>query len=113
MKMIRIMVPAERMAATAWFYADGLGLREEKYAEGKKLFLSGEGPLIELVPLVGPLLETRTSIRFHVHGLDACIKHLVSEGHVSRACLTEQWPARRQVDVSDPAGNVITLMDAE
>ncbi|MEK9280907.1 MULTISPECIES: VOC family protein [unclassified Bradyrhizobium] len=112
MNTIRIFVPIDRMDATAWFYSDGLGLREVERAGDKRVFLSGEGQLVELVSLLAPLLESRTYVRFHVHGLDECLRYLVSQGHLSRESLAEPWSHRRQIEVSDPAGNIITLLDA-
>lgn len=54
MNTIRIFVPIDRMDATAWFYSDGLGLREVERAGDKRVFLSGEGQLVELVSLLAP-----------------------------------------------------------
>jgi catechol 2,3-dioxygenase-like lactoylglutathione lyase family enzyme len=101
------------MEASVWFYTDGLGLEEEKTADGIKAFAIAGQQRIELVPLRGPLLRTRTKIRFHVHGIDECLRHLVSNGHLSRTAASEPWNRPGEMDITDPAGNVITLLDAD
>lgn len=113
MDTVRILVPLEKMDKTVWFYTDGLGLQEEKHANGIRTFTVAGQQLIALVPLLGPLLETRTKVRFHVHGIDECVRYLVSNGHLSRTAASEPWTRRREMDITDPAGNVITLLDAD
>jgi catechol 2,3-dioxygenase-like lactoylglutathione lyase family enzyme len=113
MKTVRIMVPEEKMEATVWFYADGLGLQQEKRTDGARVFEVAGQQRIELIPLRGPLIETRTKVRFHVHGIDECIRYLVSAGHLSRAVASQPWIRQNEMDIADPAGNVITLLDAD
>ena len=113
METVRILVPVKKMAATVRFYEDGLGLQEEQRADGAKVFVVAGQQRIELVPLRGPLLETRTKVRFHVHGIQECIGYLVSSGLLSRAAASEPWTRLREMDITDPAGNVITLLDAD
>jgi catechol 2,3-dioxygenase-like lactoylglutathione lyase family enzyme len=113
METVRILVPLKKMAATVRFYEDGLGLQEEQRADGGKVFVVAGQQRIELVPLRGPLLETRTKVRFHVHGIQECIRYLVSSGLLSRSAASEPWTRLREVDITDPAGNVITLLDAD
>jgi catechol 2,3-dioxygenase-like lactoylglutathione lyase family enzyme len=113
MKTVRILVPIEKMEATVRFYDDGLGLQEEQRADGAKVFLVAGQQRIELVPLLGALLQNGTRLRFHVHGIDECIRYLVSSGHLSHSAASEPWTRRREMDITDPAGNVITLLDAD
>jgi catechol 2,3-dioxygenase-like lactoylglutathione lyase family enzyme len=113
MKTIRMMVPEEKMEATVWFYTDGLGLSEETPTEEARVFVVAGQQRIELAPTQGPLLEVRTKVRFHVHGIDECLRYLVSSGYLSRAAASEPWTRRREMDITDPAGNVITLLDAD
>jgi catechol 2,3-dioxygenase-like lactoylglutathione lyase family enzyme len=113
METVRILVPTEKMPATLRFYEDGLGLQEEQRADGAKAFLVAGQQRIELVPLLGPLLQTRTKVRFHVHGIGECIRYLLSSGLLSRSAASEPWTRQREMDITDPAGNVITLLDAD
>ena len=113
METVRILVPVEKMEATVLFYEDGLGLQEEQRVDGTKVFVVAGQQRIELVPLLGPLIQNRTSVRFHVHGIDECIRYLVSSGHLSRSAASEPWTRQREMDITDPAGNVITLLDAD
>ena len=101
------------MEATVWFYTDGLGLSEERTTEEARVFVVAGQQRIELAPTRGALLETGTKIRFHVHGIDECLRYLVSSGHLSRAAASEPWTRQREMDITDPAGNVITLLDAD
>jgi len=110
---VQILVPEEKMEATVWFYTDGLGLKEEKRADGTRAFgIAGE-QRVELVPLRGPLLRTSTKVRFHVHGIAECLRYLISSGHLPRAVASEPWNRPGEMDITDPAGNVITLLDAD
>jgi len=110
---IQILVPEEKMEATVWFYTDGLGLEEEKRTDGTRAFgIAGE-QRVELVPQRGPLLRTRTKVRFHVHGIAECLRYLISSGHLPRAVASEPWSRPGEMDITDPAGNVITLLDAD
>jgi len=113
MKTVRIFVPIEMMDATVRFYEDGLGLQEEQQTGAIRIFCVAGQQRIQLVPLPGPLLETRTNVRFHVHGIDECVRYLVSNGYLSRATASEPWSGGRHMDITDPAGNVITLVDAD
>jgi hypothetical protein len=113
MQTVRIMVPLEKMKTTAWFYADGLGLQEEQRGDGVIVFVIAGQQRIELVPLRGPLLYTQAKVRFHVHGIEECIRYLVSSGHLSRSLASKPWNRPREMDITDPAGNVITLLDAD
>ena len=113
METIRILVPEEKMEAAAWFYTDGLGLEEEERTDGTRAFGVAGQQRVELVPLRGPLHTTRTNIRFHVHGMAECLRYLVSSGHLSPVAASEPWSRPGEMDVTDPAGNVITLLDAD
>ncbi|WP_454644805.1 VOC family protein [Bradyrhizobium liaoningense] len=113
METVRILVPEEKMEAAAWFYTDGLGLEEEKRTDGTRAFGIAGQQRVELVPLRGPLHTTRTKIRFHVHGIAECLRYLVSNGHLSRIAASEPWSRPGEMDITDPAGNVITLLDAD
>ncbi|MCJ9699627.1 VOC family protein [Bradyrhizobium sp. SHOUNA76] len=113
MNTIRIMVPVEKIEKTIWFYTDGLGLEEEPRADGVKVFTVAGQQRIELVTLPGALAETRTNIRFHVHGIQECLRYLVSSGHLSRTAASAPWTREYEMDITDPAGNVITLLDAD
>ena len=97
METVRILVPVKKMAATVRFYEDGLGLQEEQRADGAKAFVVAGQQRIELVPLRGPLLETRTKVRFHVHGIQECIGYLVSSGL--------SFPRRSERALDAPARN--------
>ncbi|MBR0899055.1 VOC family protein [Bradyrhizobium tropiciagri] len=113
MDSVRIFIPEEKMEAAAWFYADGLGLEEQKQADGIRIFGVAGQQRVVLVPLRGPLFSTRTKIRFHVHGIAECLRYLMANGHLSRAAANEPWSRPGETDITDPAGNVITLLDAD
>lgn len=112
-KTISLMVPKDRMEATVQFYTDGLGLQEEKRRDGIKTYLIAGQQRIKLVALPGRLLETRTSLRFHIHGIEECVRYLISSGHLPRKAATEPGTGKHEMEITDPAGNVITLLDAD
>ena len=110
MKVVHLMVPANKFAETVEFYAEGLGLdtTENDAIE----FLIGSQK-IELVPIPGALQRRDTHVSLHVHGVHECIRHLVSTGRIPHSDLGRSADAHGRFEISDPGGNIISLVEAK
>jgi len=86
MKVVDLMVPANKFAETVEFYADGLGLESDTTETESIEFLIGSQK-IKLAPTPGPLQRRDTHVSLHVHGLHECIRYLVSTGRIPRSDL--------------------------
>jgi catechol 2,3-dioxygenase-like lactoylglutathione lyase family enzyme len=111
MKVVHLMMPASKFAEAVEFYVEGLGLKSDTAEAGSIMFVVGRQK-IKLVPVPGPLLQRHTNLSLHVHGLHECIRHLVSTGRVPRSDLARCANAYGRFDVSDPGGNIISLVEA-
>jgi len=65
MKVVDLMVPANKFAETVEFYADGLGLESDTTETESIEFLIGSQK-IKLVPIPGPLQRRDTHVSLHV-----------------------------------------------
>ncbi len=74
MKVVDLMVPANKFAETVEFYADGLGLESDTTETESIEFLIGSQK-IKLAPTPGPLQRRDTHVSLHVHGLHECIRY--------------------------------------
>ena len=110
MKVVHLMVPVNKFAEAVEFYAEGL---ESDTTETESVeFLIG-GQKIKLVPIPGPLQRRDTNVSLHVHGLHECIRHLVSTGRIPHSDLGRSADAHGRFEISDPGGNVISLVEAK
>jgi len=104
------MVPVNKFAEAVEFYAEGL---ESDTTETESVeFLIG-GQKIKLVPIPGPLQRRDTNVSLHVHGVHECIRHLVSTGRIPRSDLERSADAHGRFEISDPGGNIISLVEAK
>ena len=101
MKVVHLMMPANKFAEAVEFYVDGLGLKSDTAEAGSIVFVVGRQK-IKLVPVPGPLLQRHTNLSLH----------LVSTGRVPRSDLARCANAYGRFDVSDPGGNIISLVEA-
>jgi predicted enzyme related to lactoylglutathione lyase len=111
-KVVHLMVPANRFAEAVEFYAEGLGLENDTTETESIEFLIG-GQKIRLVPIRGPLQRRDTNVSLHVHGLHECIRHLVSTGRIPHSDLERTADAHGRFEISDPGGNIISLVEAK
>ena len=111
MKVVQLMMPADRLADAVEFYSEGLGLESEPAEAGSIMFVVGSQH-IKLVPMPGPLLQRHTNLSLHVHGLHECVRHLVSTGRIPRSDLARSANAHGRFEISDPGGNIISLVEA-
>jgi hypothetical protein len=112
MKVVYLTMPENRFSEAVEFYAEGLGLRKDATETDSIVFLLGDQK-IKLVPIPGPLRLRDPGLSLHVHGLQECIRHLVSTGRISRSNLAHSASAHRRFEISDPGGNIISLVAAE
>jgi predicted enzyme related to lactoylglutathione lyase len=109
------MVPANKFAEAVEFYAEGLGLEGDSTATDAIdaiEFMIGRQK-IKLVSIPGPLQRRDTNVSLHVHGLHECIRHLVSTGRIPHSDLERSADAHGRFEISDPGGNIISLIEAE
>jgi catechol 2,3-dioxygenase-like lactoylglutathione lyase family enzyme len=111
-KVVHLMVPASKFAETVEFYAEGLGLEGDTTENDAVEFLIGSQK-IELLPIPVPLQRRDTHVSLHVHGLHECVRHLVSTGRIPRSDLERSTDVHGRFEISDPAGNVISLIEAK
>ncbi len=108
---IFLAVPAERMAATEKFYTEVLGLMRDRSddSSGSIVVMIGD-QRIQLLEQAEELRERYTGISLQVHGFSSLIDHLAETGFLpSSAAQTARRSGR--LEISDPAGNIITLAD--
>lgn len=111
MKVIHLFIPANKFAEAVEFYTEGLGLESEAAEAGSIIFVVGSQQ-IKLVAMPGPLQNRETCLSFHVHGLHECIRTLVSTGRIPRTDLMRSVNAQGRFEISDPGGNIISLVEA-
>jgi predicted enzyme related to lactoylglutathione lyase len=111
-KVVHLMVPANKFAETVEFYAEGLGLDGDTTDNDAIEFLIGSQK-IKLLPIPGPLQRRDTHVSLHVHGVHECIRHLVSTGRIPRSDLERSADAHGRFEISDPGGNIISLVEAK
>ena len=112
MKVIHLFIPSNKFAEAVEFYADGLGLKSDAAEAGSIIFVVGGQQQIKLIAMPGPLQKRETGLSFHVHGLHECIKYLVSTGRIPRSDLMRSANAHGRFEISDPGGNIISLVEA-
>jgi catechol 2,3-dioxygenase-like lactoylglutathione lyase family enzyme len=66
MKVVHLMMPANKFAEAVKFYVEGLGLKSDTAEAGSIMFVVGRQK-IKLVPVPGPLLQRHTNLSLHVH----------------------------------------------
>jgi hypothetical protein len=111
-KVVHLMVPANKFAEAVEFYAEGLGLEGDSTKTDAIEFLIGSQK-IKLVPIRGALQRRDTNVSLHVHGLHECIRHLVSTGRIPHSDLERRADAHGRFEIFDPGGNIISLVEAK
>jgi predicted enzyme related to lactoylglutathione lyase len=106
------MMPANKFAEAVEFYAEGLGLEGESTETDAIEFMIGRQK-IKLVSIPGPLQRRDTNVSLRVHGLHECVRHLVSTGRIPHSDLERSADAHGRFEISDPGGNIISLIEAE
>jgi hypothetical protein len=112
MKVVHLMMPENRFSEAVEFYAKGLGLGKDATETSSIVFVLGDQK-IKLVPIPGPLQLCDPGLSFHVHGLHECIRYLVSTGRIPHSDLARSTNAHGRFEISDPGGNIISLVEAE
>lgn len=104
----------ENFDETVRFYRDGFGFEIASVdPQSGTTTLKAGCQRLEVIPLEGRLVERKTGLSFHIHNVLSFVRHLADTALITReACQGYERLGVATLDVEDPAGNVVQLIEA-